>query len=87
MHDLNGLIAVAGTFLVVLIPVAGLTARFALKPVIEAFGRSWQMRQQNESIALLERRIALLEREVDTLREGKAFDDALAAGDSRALQG
>ena len=37
--DLTAIVAIVMGMLVVLIPVAGLTARFALKPVVEALAR------------------------------------------------
>ena len=40
MEDFTGMLAVAGGLLIVLIPVAGLTARFALKPLIESISNA-----------------------------------------------
>jgi hypothetical protein len=74
--------------LIVLIPVAGLTARFALKPVVEAIirVRAGQGANTAEALSLLERRVALLEqqnRELETALErvsaAKDFDRQLAA--------
>ena len=83
--DLGELIAVSGAFLVVLIPVAGLTARFALKPLIETVAKVMQARQGNEAIQLVERRMAALEQEMALMRselqqvgEGKEFYRKLA---------
>lgn len=39
------MLAVAGGLLIVLIPVAGLTARFALKPLIESISSAMRARQ------------------------------------------
>lgn len=47
--------------LTVLIPIAGLTARFALKPVLEALARYREMQGGEQRVALLEQRLALLE--------------------------
>lgn len=87
--DLNGIIAVTGGILIVLIPVAGLTARFALKPLIETVAKAMQARRGDESVQLMERRLALLEREMAAMRtelqqvsDGHAFDRKLAAGAS-----
>ena len=66
--DLEELIAITGGFLVVLIPVAGLTARFALKPLIDSVIRIAEMRRSTEDVRLLERRIALLEQEMNGLK-------------------
>lgn len=66
--DLEELIAITGGFLVVLIPVAGLTARFALKPLIETVAKVMQARQGNEALQLAERRLAVLEQEMALMR-------------------
>jgi hypothetical protein len=50
--------------LVVLIPVAGLTARFALKPVLEAFARYREVQGEGQKVHLLEQRLALLEEQM-----------------------
>lgn len=58
--------------LTILVPVVGLTARIALKPIAELMARAREGSQTNASMALLERRMELLEREVQalgTLRE------------------
>lgn len=66
--DMEGIIAVTGGILIVLIPVAGLTARFALKPLIETIARVMQARQGTEAVQLVERRVALLEQELAAMR-------------------
>jgi hypothetical protein len=53
--------------LVVLIPVTGLTARFAMKPIVESMAKLRQASNQGEAVGMLERRIALLEQEVQNL--------------------
>ena len=50
--------------LVVLIPIAGLTARFALKPVMEALARYREMQGEGQKVHMLEQRIALLEEQM-----------------------
>ena len=89
MDDFIGMIAVAGGILIVLIPIAGLTARFALKPLIESVTAALRARQGGEVPAGVERRMALLEDEVAALRgelrkvsDGAAFDRSLAASSS-----
>ena len=47
--------------LVFLIPVAGLTARFALKPILEAIAQLKGTQGADQRVALLEQRLALLE--------------------------
>jgi hypothetical protein len=54
--------------LVVFVPVAGLTMRFALKPLIDSLIRIAEMRRSTQEVQLLERRIALLEQELGALR-------------------
>ena len=53
--------------LVLLIPVTGLTARFALKPIAEAIARMRESQADREATALLERRMSLLEQEVQAI--------------------
>ncbi len=57
-------LAIFLSMLVVLIPITGLTARFALRPMMDALGRYREMAGQNEAQQLLERRIALLEEQL-----------------------
>ena len=83
------LVALVGTILgisVVLVPVIGLTARFALKPVVEALGRVFEGRSNDESMRLLERRLELQEQQIDALQaivkqvaDTQEFDRQLAA--------
>lgn len=47
--------------LTVLIPIAGLTARFALKPVLEALTQYRASQGQDRVVQMLEQRISLLE--------------------------
>lgn len=47
--------------LVVLIPIAGLTARFALKPMLDALARYREMQGEGQRVAMLEQRLALIE--------------------------
>ncbi len=59
-------VALAGVImgtLIILIPVAGLTARFALKPIVEAVARMRQTQGAAEHLALVEQRLALLEQQ------------------------
>jgi hypothetical protein len=62
--------ALAGIFfgsLTVLIPIAGLTARFAMKPIVESLAKLKEGGARGEAVQMLERRMALLEQEVQTL--------------------
>jgi len=85
--DLTGIIATIMGISVVLIPVIGLTARFALKPTVEALSRIFEGRGMDESVQILERRIALLESQMEVMessvhrvQEAARFDAQLKAG-------
>ncbi len=52
---------------IVLIPVAGLTLRFAVKPLIEAWKQTKEVTVNSNQMAMLERRIQVLEKQVETL--------------------
>ncbi len=85
--DIVEVIAVVLGMMVVLIPIAGLTARFALKPTVEALSQFFEAKGSDEVVAILERRCALLEQQVDAmehqmlrLTEANDFDRALKAG-------
>ncbi|MBX6363164.1 MAG: hypothetical protein IRZ00_04790 [Gemmatimonadetes bacterium] len=55
--------------LILLIPVLGLTARFALKPIVEAIARirEEQAGAGGRELALMEERVTLLEHQVQTM--------------------
>lgn len=70
--------------LTVLIPIAGLTARFALKPVVESMARLFDSRTVEDTVEITERRVALLESQIESLeqlvhdlKEGRDFDRQL----------
>ncbi|HYV48051.1 MAG TPA: hypothetical protein VFA20_24490 [Myxococcaceae bacterium] len=63
--DLPAVIATTLGLLCLLLPMAGLTLRFALKPLVEAWGLRNHSRDE---VALLEKRVALLERELELRR-------------------
>ena len=84
---LTGLIAVTLGILVVLVPVIGLTARFALKPIVDAFARVKELNGEQQKVALMEQRLALLEehfhsidRNVAALQEDADFRRQLDSG-------
>lgn len=56
----------------VIIPIAGITARFALKPVVEAFARLRESQGSGERQALTEQRLALLEEQLHALERDQA---------------
>ena len=70
--DLTEMIAVFMGISIVLIPVIGLTARFAIKPVVEALSKGLESRGQDETVRILERRIALLEAQVESVEHSVA---------------
>ena len=93
--DVTALISAILGISIVLIPVLGLTARFALKPVAESLARFFEHRALDETVQILERRVALLEQHVESLDgsvrqigEAQAFDRALGeGGGNRSVEG
>jgi hypothetical protein len=92
------LTALMGTILgisVVVVPVIGLTARFALKPAVEALARVFDSRNLDETVRILERRVELQEHQIEALQgslnqltEAREFDRQLAApGGAEAPRG
>jgi hypothetical protein len=82
-----GLTAVIFGGLTVLVPVVGFTARFALKPVVEALGNLRDVRGQTRQVELVERRLALLEEQqhatdrlLDRFTEVQSFEAQLRSG-------
>jgi len=63
--ELLGLTAIVLGGLAVLVPVAGITARIALKPIVEAMARYREMKGTDDTVGLLERRIGLMEQQLD----------------------
>jgi hypothetical protein len=63
--NLIPLTAIVLSGLAILIPVAGITARIALKPIVEAMARYREMRGMDDNVNLLERRIGLIEQQLD----------------------
>jgi hypothetical protein len=73
--DVTATIAVVMGILVVLIPVAGVTLRFAIKPITESLARMRESSMEREKAQLLERRVTLLEQEIhglDTMKQNIA---------------
>jgi hypothetical protein len=89
--DLTAIVAIVMGVSVVLIPVAGVTARFALKPLVESLVRVFEVKGMEETLAIAERRVALLEQQMEALEatvrhleEGQTFDRQLASGSGAA---
>lgn len=87
--DVTAIVAVVMGMLVVLIPIAGLTARFALKPIAEAVARMRSGEGARRELSLMEQRVALLEQQLSNLEtdvqkieEVAAFDRRLKSGES-----
>ena len=87
--DLTALVAAVMGISIVLVPVIGLTARFALKPMVEAFAKFGHSRELDESVNILERRMALMEQQLESidgsvrrLAEVSEFHRALEKGES-----
>jgi len=90
--DLTALLAVFMGISIVLVPVIGLTARFALKPMVEAIARLFEHKGMEESVGILERRMALLEQQMESLdssvkqlAEVADFHRQLASGEKEKL--
>lgn len=84
--DLTAIVAVVLGMLTVLIPVAGLTVRFALNPLVESLARLFDRRTVEDTVEITERRVALLESQVESLeqtvkelRDTRDFDRQLQA--------
>jgi hypothetical protein len=84
--DLTSLVAVILGISIVLIPVIGLTARFALKPAVEALAKVFENKQLDETVRILERRVELQEHQIEALQSSVEqltdtgdFDRQLAA--------
>jgi hypothetical protein len=66
--DLTALIATILGISTVIIPIAGFTLRFALKPIVEAIATSRRGRNSDAEFSLLEQRVVLLERQMEAPR-------------------
>jgi hypothetical protein len=62
------ILAMLLTAMVIFVPVAGLTMRFALKPIVDSIARLMEARAQNAASELLEKRLALVEQELQAMR-------------------
>ncbi|HEX5520806.1 MAG TPA: hypothetical protein VFX29_03885 [Longimicrobiaceae bacterium] len=71
--------------LILLVPIAGLTLRFALKPALESLGHLRDLRTHTEALRLAEQRIALLEEQMHALSSGRAIAGMLPAGRDDAV--
>jgi predicted RNase H-like nuclease (RuvC/YqgF family) len=67
--DLVALTAVVMGCLIVLIPIAGYTLRYAIKPITEAMKKNSLEGTDRETLRMIERRMSLLEQEVHGIGE------------------
>jgi len=75
--DWVSLVAVVMGTSIVLIPVIGLTVRFALKPLVEARARWMELQSEGNTNRLLEQRVALLEAQLGQVEGslGRVLDE------------
>jgi hypothetical protein len=69
------ILAVVFVGLLLLVPVAGLTLRFALKPAVEAFARMKELQGQGQELRLLEARLTLLEEKINSAAFTRMLDE------------
>jgi hypothetical protein len=62
------ILAMLLTAMVLFVPVAGLTLRFALKPMVDSIARLMEARVRGAGADVLEKRLALLEQELQSVR-------------------
>jgi hypothetical protein len=83
--DWVAVIGVTGGILMFLIPILGLTARFALKPIVEAFqlsrgggtGSAEQLNLLAQQVGAIEARLETMEHDLQLLAEAREFDEKL----------
>lgn len=68
IHALTGVLAVLLGGLVLIIPIAGLTVRFAFRPIIQSWLEIKERQLASPSGDLLQQRVSLLEAEVQQLQ-------------------
>jgi hypothetical protein len=65
--DLTALVATVLGISIVLIPVIRITARFALAPTVKALSGLFEHKGLNETVRILERRIALQKQQIESM--------------------
>ena len=85
--DLTAVIATIMGISIVLIPVAGLTLRFAIKPFVEAIAQNFERQGLEDTVTIVERRLSLLESRIESmegtmhrLAEAVEFQNELRSG-------
>ena len=87
------IVAIVGGLMCVLIPIAGFTARFAMKPIVESMARLKEVQAAagggGADVRALEQRVATLENQLEgmdaslqRLVEAKEFERQLKSGRS-----
>ena len=71
--------------LAILIPIAGLTLRFALKPALESLARLREDQTQTQEVRLLEQRLSLVEEQVHQLSQTREWERSLSDARSPAV--
>lgn len=92
--DLTAIVAIVMGVSIILVPVIGLTARFALKPTMETLDRFFQSKDVEETVRILERRVALMEQQIESmehtvqnLKEVTDFQSQLRSGSESGQSG
>ena len=67
--DLTEIVAIVLGISIVLVPVIGLTARFALGPAVAALAKVFETRGADEALRIIERRMELQEQEIALLSQ------------------
>lgn len=84
--DWTGILAIVFSGLIVLVPVAGITARFALRPIIQSLREMKSLAEPGATdslerrIAALESQLANLDESVERLAQAQEFDRQLGRG-------
>lgn len=65
--NITAIVAIIMGSMMILIPVAGFTLRFASKPIVEALARAREIQAGKQTVELLERRVALMEQQLQQL--------------------
>jgi hypothetical protein len=86
--NLTALMGTILEILFVLIPVSGITSRFALSPTVEAFSKRFETNGAGDTIRILEphldlqeQEIAMLHQTVPSLSDGNEFSRQIAGPD------
>ena len=86
------IVAIVGGLLCLLIPIAGLTARFAMKPIVDSMaklkeaqaggGQASDVRRLEQRVAAIEHQLEGVDSSLQRLIEAKDFERQLQSGRS-----